>query len=241
MEKQEKHRRVTAGFYKTYDGNSVYVVGIFKNVSTNSSVVLCRREYGARDYFAINYTDFCSDVEINGKSVPKFHKDPMREKLDPFDINELICQGFPPPVRHTKEFYLDDPFDTFRPICYSYYEYAKELCDGYVNDLRLYNFIKSGKTWLSTVTTDDTQIIVEDIEFVQNAFETVLSEYKSFFTAHCVNKQSIRKYAKEHKLNRGSVEHLKRKMLASLAALLERRDKSENKCRIHIPPEVPKD
>ncbi len=232
MENKAKQRRVIAGFYKQYDGKDIFVVGVFNNVSTDSRIVLCRREYGEGGYFAIDYSEFCSEIEFNGATVKMFTLNPNRSKLDIYDVNELIRQGYPPPVRYTKEYYLDDPFDTFRVTCNTYYDYAKELCDGYKEDLRMYEIIKSGKTEMSFYNDEDTLRLIEDVEFTQEMFDTWLSEYKPFFEAHCINKQSIRSFAKEHNKNRGSIEHLKRKMLAAFANLLERRDKTDNKCRI---------
>ena len=232
MDNNPKQRRVTAGFYKQYDGKDVYVVGVFKNISNATKIVLCRKEYDKGGYFAIDYTDFCSEIEFDGMQVNRFTFNTSRNPLDCYDLNELIAQGFPPPVRHTKEYYLDDPFDTFRVICHTYYDYAKELCDGYKDDLRMYEIIKSGKTEMSLYNDIDTQQLIEDVEFTQNVFDTWLSEYKPFFDAHCINKQSIRSYAKEHGINRGSAEYLKRKMLAAFANVLGRRDKTDGKCRI---------
>ena len=232
MDNNQKERRVTAGFYKQYDGKEVYVVGVFKNVSNSTKIVLCRREYGQGGYFAIDYTDFCSEIEFGGMQVKRFTLNTSRNPLDCYDLNELIAQGFPPPVRHTKEYYLDDPFDTFRVTCSTYYDYAKELCDGFKNDLRMYEIIKSGKTEMSLYNDEDTKKLIEDVEFTQEVFDTWLSEYKPFFDAHCVNKQSIRSYAKEHNKNRGSIEHWKKKMLAAFARILEKRDKTDGKVRI---------
>lgn len=232
MENETKERRVTAGFYKQYDGKDIYVVGVFTNISTDTKIVLCRKEYGKGGYFAIDYSDFCSEIDLYGNKVKRFTLNTKRDKLDVYDVNELIRQGYPPPVRHTKEYYLADPFDTFRVTCNTYYDYAKELCDGYKDDLRMYNIIKSGKTEMSLYNDEDTLKLIEDVEFTQNVFDTWLSEYKSFFEAHCVNKQSIRSYAKEHGKNRGSIEHWKRKMLAAFANILEKRDKTDGKIRI---------
>ena len=232
MENNSKVRRVTAGFYKQYDGKEVYVVGVFKNISNATKIVLCRKEYDKGGYFAIDYTDFCSETEFGGMQVKRFTLNTSRNPLDCYDLNELIAQGFPPPVRHTKEYYLDDPFDTFRVTCNTYYDYAKELCDGYKDDLRMYEIIKSGKTEMSLYNDDDTKKLIEDVEFTKEVFDTWLSEYKPFFEAHCVNKQSIRSYAKEHNKNRGSVEHWKKKMLAAFAHILEKRDKTDGKVRI---------
>ncbi|MDO4562931.1 MAG: hypothetical protein Q4C12_03760 [Clostridia bacterium] len=47
---------------------------------------------------------------------------------------------------------------------------------------------------------------------------------------------SIRKYAEEHGLNRGSVDYMQRKFFTAFAAALEARDKADGKCRLNIPP-----
>ena len=42
----------------------------------------------------------------------------------------------------------------------------------------------------------------------------------------------MRKYAEAHNMNRGSVDHLNRKFIAELAAVLKARDDADGVCRL---------
>ena len=58
------------------------------------------------------------------------------------------------------------------------------------------------------------------------------SEYKEFFDERFRKKKSIRKYAADHNLNRGSVNYMQKKFYNAFAEQLDARDKAENVCRI---------
>ena len=75
----------------------------------------------------------------------------------------------------------------------------------------------------------------EDLQFLDNAMKTVLSEYRDSFRERFVEGLSIRKYAEAHQLNRGSVDYLQKKFFSALARLLKERDEAEGKCRLRKP------
>ena len=60
----------------------------------------------------------------------------------------------------------------------------------------------------------------------------MLKDYVSFFEGRFIKRMSVRKYADEHNMNRGSVEHIQRKMYQELAVLLHERDKADGVIRI---------
>ena len=43
---------------------------------------------------------------------------------------------------------------------------------------------------------------------------------------------SIRKYAEEHEMNRGSADYINKKIISELAAALKARDDSDGVCRL---------
>lgn len=73
-----------------------------------------------------------------------------------------------------------------------------------------------------------------DLLFLQNCLRTVLSDYASYFEERFVKGMSIRKYAQAHGLNRGSVDHLQRKLFAALAQVLRERDEADGRSRLQV-------
>ncbi len=71
-----------------------------------------------------------------------------------------------------------------------------------------------------------------DIYFLESLMKSILSEYNDYFIERFVEKKSIRKYAAEHNLNRGSVNHIGQKFYTALAEQLAARDKYEGVCRL---------
>jgi DNA-directed RNA polymerase specialized sigma24 family protein len=82
--------------------------------------------------------------------------------------------------------------------------------------------------------------MTEDIIFLQQCLKTVLRDYNKYFKERFVDRLSIRKYAQEHNLNRGSVDYIQKKMFTALAAELKARDEADGKCRLCDPNTAPK-
>ena len=87
----------------------------------------------------------------------------------------------------------------------------------------------------AAITRSDFAKLKEDLQFLDNAMKTVLSEYRDYFQERFVEGLSIRKYAEAHHLNRGSVDYLQKKFFSALARLLKERDEVEGKCRLSQP------
>ena len=70
---------------------------------------------------------------------------------------------------------------------------------------------------------------------MDNTLKTVLSEYQDYFREWFIDGLSIRKYAEDHQLNRGSVDYLQKKFFSALACLLKERDEAEGICQLRKP------
>ena len=84
---------------------------------------------------------------------------------------------------------------------------------------------------------DDFKKLRSDVYFLEKMLESILSEYKEFFIERYKDRKSIRKYAAEHNLNRGSGNHIQKKFYTAFAEQLALRDKTENTCRLIKPTE----
>ncbi|WP_297716474.1 hypothetical protein [Intestinimonas sp.] len=84
-------------------------------------------------------------------------------------------------------------------------------------------------------TKSDFSKLKEDLQFLENALKTVLSEYKDYFRERFIEGLSIRKYDEAHQLNRGSVDYLQKKFFSALACLLKEWDEAEGLCRLRKP------
>ena len=87
----------------------------------------------------------------------------------------------------------------------------------------------------AAITRSDFAKLKEDLQFLDNALKTILSEYRDYFRERFVDGLSIRKYAEAHQLNRGSVDYLQKKFFSALARLLKERDEAEGRCRLRKP------
>ena len=74
--------------------------------------------------------------------------------------------------------------------------------------------------------------VKEDLKFIDLCLRTTLKEYADYFKERFEESKSIRKYAEEHKLNRGSVAYTQKKLIATLSNLFEERDRADGKLRL---------
>ena len=87
----------------------------------------------------------------------------------------------------------------------------------------------------AAITRSDFAKLKEDLQFLDNALKTILSEYRDYFQERFVEGMSIRRYAEAHQLNRGSVDYLQKKFFSALAHLLKERDEAGGRCRLRKP------
>ena len=135
--------------------------------------------------------------------------------------------------RHRRQ--LDEEYDSREyQQSLTYHAYAKELCENYTFDWNKYHLCVKEKRY-AAITRSDFAKLKEDLQFLDNALKTILSEYRDYFRERFVDGLSIRKYAEAHQLNRGSVDYLQKKFFSALARLLKERDEADGKCRLRKP------
>jgi len=74
--------------------------------------------------------------------------------------------------------------------------------------------------------------VKEDLLFINSCLKTTLKEFCDYFKERFYEGKSLRKYAEEHVINRGSADYIQKKLITSLAASLEARDAADGKCRL---------
>ena len=225
------NKRVYAGYYKRHDGKLIYVITIAKDELSGEDTVIYT-PYSRRNdvgYFTISKKDFCDPVKIDGKLKVRYKRQTQMRITDDF-LEMLICDDLPAPKRK-----LPPKPDELKSRAYrqsaTYYDYAKDICTNYLTDVRRYNYLNTTRSVLENCDNAK-EIIKEDVDFLKKCFKTVLKDYVSFFEGRFIKRMSVRKYAEEHNMNRGSVEHIQRKMYQELAVLLHERDKADGVVRI---------
>ena len=159
----------------------------------------------------------------------------MNMKISEAAIERLEDEGFRGPVRKRHRRQPDEEYDSREyQQAATYHAYAKELCENYNFDRSKYRLCVKEKRF-AAITRGDFAKLEEDLQFLDNALKTVLSEYRDYFQERFVEGLSIRKYAEAHQLNRGSVDYRQKKFFSSLARLLKERDEAEGKCRLRKP------
>lgn len=229
-------RRICAGYYRRYDRKVVYVVSLATDADTGEETVIWTN-YPFGDvprYYTSSKQSFCAFVEVNGKRKAKY-KRLINMKVSGEAVERLEEEGFRGPVRkrHTQQ--MDEAYDS-RDYQRSptYHAYAKDLCEHYNFDWNKYGLCVKEKRFAAITRSEFTKL-KEDLQFLDNALKTVLSEYKDYFRERFIDGLSIRKYAEAHQLNRGSVDYLQKKFFSALARLLKERDEAEGICRLRKP------
>lgn len=65
-------KEIKLGKYRHYKGNLYTVIGIAKHSETLEEMVVYRAEYGEHGLWVRPLVMFAEDVEIDGKTVPRF-------------------------------------------------------------------------------------------------------------------------------------------------------------------------
>ena len=229
-------RRICAGYYRRYDGRVIYVISTATDADTDEETVIWT-PYPFADvprYCTSSKKSFCAFVEVDGERRAKY-KRLMNMKISAEAIERLEDEGFRGPVRKNQTQQMDEEYDSRKyQQAATYYAYAKDLCENYNFDRSKYRLCIKEKRF-AAITRSDFAKLKEDLQFLDNALKTVLSEYRTYFRERFVDGLSIRKYAEAHGLNRGSVDYLQKKFFTALAQLLKERDEAEGKCRLSQP------
>lgn len=222
-------RRIFAGYYKRYDGMPFYVVDVVRDLETHREVVICRHDDGKKNgYFTLTMEAFCSKVDYNGKQIKKYFRDTKREKAGELTCEMLENDGYRTPIRKEKK----EDRVRIRREAKTYTEYAKDLCTYYAIDLRTYELCQKIKKLVGVSDKDDYIALKEDLLFINSCLKTTLKEFCDYFKERFYEGKSLRKYAEDHGINRGSADYIQKKLIAALAASLEARDAADGKCRL---------
>ena len=229
-------RRICAGYYRRYDGKVVYVISTATDADTGEETVIWT-SYPFADvprYCTSSKKSFCAFVKVDGERKAKYKRQ-INMKISAAAIERLEDEGFRGPVRKRHRRQLDEEYDSREyQQSLTYHAYAKELCENYTFDWNKYHLCVKEKRY-AAITRSDFAKLKEDLQFLDNALKTILSEYRDYFRERFVDGLSIRKYAEAHQLNRGSVDYLQKKFFSALARLLKDRDETEDRCRLRKP------
>ena len=229
-------RRICAGYYRRYDRKVVYVVSLATDADTGEETVIWTT-YPFADvprYYTSSKKSFCAFVEVNGERKAKY-KRLINMKISGEAIERLEDEGFRGPVRKRQRPQPDEAYDSREyQQADTYYTYAKDLCEHYNFDRSKYRLCLKERRFVA-ITRNNFAKLKEDLQFLDNALKTVLSEYKDYFRERFIEGLSIRKYAEDHQLNRGSVDYLQKKFFSALACLLKERDEAEGICQLRKP------
>ena len=229
-------RRICAGYYRRYDGKVVYVISTATDADTGEETVIWT-SYPFADvprYCTSSKKSFCAFVKVDGERKAKYKRQ-INMKISAAAIERLEDEGFRGPVRKRHRRQLDEEYDSREyQQSLTYHAYAKELCENYTFDWNKYHLCVKEKRY-AVITRSDFAKLKEDLQFLDNALKTILSEYRDYFRERFVDGLSIRKYAEAHQLNRGSVDYLQKKFFSALARLLKERDEADGKCRLRKP------
>ena len=229
-------RRICAGYYRRYDGKVVYVISTATDADTGEETVIWT-SYPFADvprYCTSSKKSFCAFVKVDGERKAKYKRQ-INMKISAAAIERLEDEGFRGPVRKRHRRQLDEEYDSREyQQSLTYHAYAKELCENYTFDWNKYHLCVKEKRF-AAITRSDFAKLKEDLQFLDNALKTILSEYRDYFRERFVDGLSIRKYAEAHQLNRGSVDYLQKKFFSALARLLKERDEADGKCRLRKP------
>ena len=234
-------RRIYSGFYKRFDGEIIYVVTTATDENTGEAIIVYTSPKLAFDhkYYTSTKKSFCENIIVNGKEQPKYRRQ-TQMKLSDDVIEELKDIGFRGPIRKVSEDYSPPAKIRYYQSSHSYYDYARNLCKNYKEDFDLIKLCIAEKRYIG-INKNDFAKAYEDVVFVRNALKNVLSEYREFFEERFVKKISIRGYAEKYGINRGSVEHIQRKLIQSLSELLCKSDETDGKKRLFIRTEPDED
>ena len=229
-------RRICAGYYRRYDGKVVYVISTATDADTEEETVIWT-SYPFADvprYCTSSKKSCGAFVKVDGERKAKYKRQ-INMKISAAAIERLEDEGFRGPVRKRHRRQLDEEYDSREyQQSLTYHAYAKELCENYTFDWNKYHLCVKEKRY-AAITRSDFAKLKEDLQFLDNALKTILSEYRDYFRERFVDGLSIRKYAEAHQLNRGSVDYLQKKFFSALARLLNERDEADGKCRLRKP------
>ena len=162
----------------------------------------------------IGRESFLGTVETAGKKIPKYRRfSPSRALSEEEAEHAYQCCGEYPPEQTVKR-----KKASYHSPSSTYLAYAKDICESYLYDVRKYNEGEPGEEY------DRAR---KNVEFIKSSMANELSNYAKYFRERFIEGKSIRKYAAEHGLNRGSVDYIQKKLFNALAQKLNEEAKEK--------------
>lgn len=227
-------RKIYAGYYRRYDRKAFYVVTEATDYDTGEKTVIMQ-EYSlvsAKPFITMSRASFCEVVTLpNGRKIDKFTRD-TNIPISNSHVDSLKRKGLRGPSRRHEKIEEDEYCARDYQNSHSYYDYAKDVIDHYLVDRKRLDLCVREKRLIGLLSMEDFKKMRSDILYFEKVLDGILSEYKEFFDERFRKKKSIRKYAAEHNLNRGSVNYIQKKFYNAFAEQLAIRDKAENVCRL---------
>lgn len=239
MGEKKEDRRICVGVYRDNDKNEVQVLLVTRDIDTGEETLVCKRRYHDKenDYFTIKKSSFCEMIDTPKGPKPKYTRNTHHAESDD-ELWYFHDLGFDeiPRLKRRNRTAKHDEYPVLRDLHRSknYDDYARELCGFYITDLRRIRLCREYKT-LYGISAKEYKTVREDLKFTDTCFKTVLKQYAKLFYGRFGSKQlSIRKYAEENNVSRGSVEYEQKKMIAEFARELMLRDQKDGIQRIVI-------
>ena len=243
MPYERKGEKVKPGIYRVYNGSPVEVIMMVPEPETGKEFVICKKWRFVRnkDYFVVSKEKFYSEIEDKYGQKHQLYRydDSYEEQLsnledieeDGFNVRERIIR------MEKKAHRFDDTYLKSRRLrsSPSYTEYAKDILLHKTKDEARVRLCRSEKKYVG-IKKEDYNILVSDLKFLDICLKGSLAPFADFINERFGEEpKSIREYAAAHDINRGSVEHIQRKMILAFAEELKRRDEADGIKRIREP------
>ena len=140
-------RRISAGYYRRYDGKVVYVISLATDTDTGEESVIWTTYPFATvpRYYTSSKKSFCAFLEVNGERKAKY-KRMLNMKISGEAIERLEEDGFRGPVRKRQRPQPDETYDSRKYQQSLTYHLA--LWEKHSNSLCSLRLLL-GKSWLS--------------------------------------------------------------------------------------------
>ena len=229
-----RRRKIYSGYYERYDRKLFYVVCEATDCDTGEVNVIMQ-EYSltrTMPFLTMSRDSFCEIVtRPDGRKVDKFQRNPDMPVSESY-AEELKEQGLRGPSRRHEKIEEDEYCARRYQDSYTYFDYAKDVIDHYVIDRRRLDLCVKEKRLIGLFSMDDFNKMRSDVYYFEKTLDGILSEYKEFFDERFRKKKSIRRYAADHGVNRGSVNYTQKKFYNAFAEQLAVRDQAENVSRL---------
>ena len=105
-------RRISAGYYRRYDGKVVYVISLATDADTGEESVIWTAYPFATvpKYYTSSKKSFCAFVEVNGEQKAKY-KRLVNIKISEKAVERLTEDGFRGPIRNRQRPQPDEAYE----------------------------------------------------------------------------------------------------------------------------------